>query len=755
MASKFDMKQVQQFLLQKGERIGLYVAGGLGVLLLVIGLKGAFGKGPGANADDLKKLSDGKLSMIRTSTPSDSEKDEIRKIDPKITASVNFDKVDPGRYAEAMAFFWPPPGTDTKRRAPKILVPVETRTAVAHVQARAYKLSENREQITVVMGGGGKATPGMGGTLGNRFRGGMGMGGFPGGFPGGERGSGSSRPPMSGPPGGMGGPGGERGSGMGGMGPLRPPGGPGDLMSQLGSSNPKATIRQMKVEDLDSHPEATPAEDIMPLRMAIVVGSFPWKDQLEEYRKALHYDSVPELLNSADAPQFAGFAIERAEVRPGEAELHFQEVDLQKTFVVPVALALADPRWEEEDPELQPLIAPNLVMKRPASFRKEQYPKVETSLKHIEEALTQLKKAAQGTVPKFVNRFKKGQVDIFGGEDPGAAGGNPGGEGIPGGGPGTGKMQPGGGPGSGRAGGGGPALEGPAGAGGSSFAADAPIPDYILLRFLDVTIVPGKAYKYRFRVKVANPNFGQKNVVWPSLAKQKELQSDWAVVPDVVKVPPELYYYAVDMKALAKTKEEQKEFWNAANPSTNQVVTQIHRWLEAYVPDNKRLSWYYTVGDWVIAERAMLTRGEYLGVTVLVEVPIWNIVDDRFALVPSSNRRSKKVPVFFGAGQENDSRESILVDFTGGTGLNYNRYEGMDEDKGQPRYKLVRDSAPVEMLLMTPDGNVTVRNAEADADDEARKERFDAWKAHLDEIKSGNQQPAKSGKGGNPFGPNP
>jgi hypothetical protein len=52
------------------------------------------------------------------------------------------------------------------------------------------------------------------------------------------------------------------------------------------------------------------------------------------------------------------------------------------------------------------------------------------------------------------------------------------------------------------------------------------IPDYCLLRVIDVTVQPGKVYQYRLRVRMANPNYGRKDVAAPELARDRELCSE-------------------------------------------------------------------------------------------------------------------------------------------------------------------------------------------------------------------------------------
>jgi hypothetical protein len=185
----------------------------------------------------------------------------------------------------------------------------------------------------------------------------------------------------------------------------------------------KHTAVMVKIDDLEKMQDAKPAEDIRPVRMALVVGSFPYKEQLEEFRQTLHYNSLAELLSDpSSAPQFKGCEVERAEVKPGDTEdkLVFKPLNLGDFTQLALDTGL---RWEEDAPELDPVIADGLTMRRPLQFRRDQYPDVETKLKHIEDTLAELKKARQGTIVKPKNRFKDAEgLDLFSKGDSSAGG---------------------------------------------------------------------------------------------------------------------------------------------------------------------------------------------------------------------------------------------------------------------------------------------------------------------------------------------
>src|SRR5262249_33800613 len=58
------------------------------------------------------------------------------------------------------------------------------------------------------------------------------------------------------------------------------------------------------------------------------------------------------------------------------------------------------------------------------------------------------------------------------------------------------------------------------------------VPEYCLVRVIDVTVKPGESYQYRLRVRVANPNFKRDDVAEPKFAEGKELPSTkWFEIP--------------------------------------------------------------------------------------------------------------------------------------------------------------------------------------------------------------------------------
>src|SRR6266849_2113793 len=97
MALKFDFDW-KEFLMQKGEKIGL----GLGVavlgLMLVVGLKGAFSASPSSNAADLNKKTAEANRKLKENQPRDMS--QFAVADELMKTAANLDYVNPKDYQE-------------------------------------------------------------------------------------------------------------------------------------------------------------------------------------------------------------------------------------------------------------------------------------------------------------------------------------------------------------------------------------------------------------------------------------------------------------------------------------------------------------------------------------------------------------------------------------------------------------------------------------------------------------------------------
>src|SRR5262245_42730148 len=111
----FDYKQ---FLLEKGERVGLGVAAAFGALLIVFGLVSGLsgGSASGTQAQIDKERTSAKNRIdIAAPNPEDANKDQ-----KELAAQVTFDELDPSKFRPPYTYFTPSSIEDTKRRNPEI-----------------------------------------------------------------------------------------------------------------------------------------------------------------------------------------------------------------------------------------------------------------------------------------------------------------------------------------------------------------------------------------------------------------------------------------------------------------------------------------------------------------------------------------------------------------------------------------------------------------------------------------------------------
>jgi hypothetical protein len=126
------------------------------------------------------------------------------------------------------------------------------------------------------------------------------------------------------------------------------------------------------------------AMEVRPVRMVIVSAIYPMREQLEEYRKALRYASLPELLARRDLlPKPIGLEVMRTEILPGGKASPWTPVFTHdrktgKTNIAPtIKRMLREMVIEQENPQtLAQYIFPGLVTPLPRLGHTE-YPKLE------------------------------------------------------------------------------------------------------------------------------------------------------------------------------------------------------------------------------------------------------------------------------------------------------------------------------------------------------------------------------------------
>jgi hypothetical protein len=537
------------------------------------------------------------------------------------------------------------------------------------------------------------------------------------------------------------------------------------------------------------------AEQALPLRQAIICAAFPYRRQVEEFQQKLHLPSLAAVLSEASEEQddrgllpafrFLGVDVQRREInREGKPINAWKTLDL--TAELKPYIIANGTRFEPDPtdpPQISSLIVDGLWMPLLQQFHENQnnkYPPVEMELPNIRKTLDDLRakppeKIAVGVNPitsgaeKF-NPFQVRQSRRVGG--PTAPAGRLG-SAAP-----VAAPTPGGGPigGGGVIGGdGGGAFSAIRGMGRRDFsgrlaargtpgaadptnpaAEDIVVPEYVLVRVVDVTIEPGKIYEYRLHVRMANPNYNRKaEVLSPSYAVDKELNAekertdaDWFVVPKKVSVPPEFRYYSIDMAEADRVLEgvPYRGIHSRDTPSRDQTVFQIHRWLEDAARPGAPPQF---VGEWTVAERVIVARGEFIGRTEKVNVPLWNAPSEAFVLaapVQQADRRQTVQP-----GIEVDfslpDDDAILVDFQSGN-QHFER-KSRREERAEP--VKVDEKTSTEVLIVSSDGHVTARDTSADAENLIRKDRLTKWRDRIRDVFTSSTPSPITGGPANPF----
>jgi hypothetical protein len=183
-----------------------------------------------------------------------------------------------------------------------------------------------------------------------------------------------------------------------------------------------------------------PAETVRPLIVSEIAFSFPYRLQLEEFQRKLRMKTVQEVLTeineqdkdeSEDGPgqgqnafRFVGVDLQRREVdargepildekdknAKNKDELGWKTVDLEAEYVDYV-LQCGQVTEPEDDPRLEDVSFPGLVMPRLRTFRDKAYPPLESDLPTIKGTLDEIKNAKKADVAKPRNAYNRKNFD--------------------------------------------------------------------------------------------------------------------------------------------------------------------------------------------------------------------------------------------------------------------------------------------------------------------------------------------------------
>jgi len=270
---------------------------------------------------------------------------------------------------------------------------------------------------------------------------------------------------------------------------------------------------------------------------------------------------------------------------------------------------------------------------------------------------------------------------------------------------------------------------------------------YRLIRFIDIDVQPGFTYAYSVQVHLANPFYGLKNAESQEWSKQFLLKASPLCYTPLITIPGEFFFYAVDQKEVhekGKALASEVPYGNDHDKmDQDKVAVQIHRWLEA--PPDMIRNQPHAIGDWAIAERLLVRRGDQIGKRlefnakkeakdrsdkvqpnwINAEVPEWDRLTSSFQIahemIPDKDKRKPAsyratgFPVQF----QITNRPPVLVDFEGGK-----RWSSKTA-------KDPVDESAYEMLILDSDGKLVLLNSARDTADRERVERYNHWRRRI------------------------
>jgi len=738
----------KDLLLEKGEKLGIYVAAGLMVLLIVFAAYSAIDADPPDAT--VKKFTDGAQKIdqaIKNPNP------EIPVLPKWVQEKYKVELVDGRAYPTPYPLFDPIQQPDNKRQNPRVLPVAEFqvdfvapkflaidltddgKVGVLEFRSKGNQQAPNLEQWrqqfqgkqlkNVPKGKSAAARPNLGTGFGSGAMmppsgemppGGSGYG-PPGGSGYGPPGGSGFGPPGSGsfPAGSaLGPPGGAMGEGSGRM---FGPGGMGGYGSQFDTNAQRGEVRYVSLDDEQAFKNKNLALSIFPRRMVVIHAAFPYKEQLEEIRRALKLDSIAQVFQTDGAtPLFKGVDIERRMVYANRAS-EWQPLDYLQNYAPIYKRTVAEHPDAEDLNYVKMHFGHKLWMAYPEALQTT-YPEVR--MKTITDTIQKQKDQSKPPVQAKADNRLKGEGDVFAPigsqntgsnmfgnmEEPGMGGGM---MNLPGWMRGKGQRMT-------------TTGEETGGQVGQQEAID-----YVLVRIFDADIRPGVKYQYRLRVKMENPNFKKKEQMSrPSDADKEVLEGEWAEMQGTIGVPPESYLYVSEPSGDKK----------APQLKEGQALLQVQRWVPQVQFDRNREPF----GDWFVAD-IPVTRGTYVTGKQLVTIPLWSSERLNFVMreLPPEKFAKSKEPRR-GVLMDLSSRDLLVVDIEGGK---YSRYFA------KPGTKPVDDEAAYEVLLLNEnDGTMQVRNSATDKEDSARKEREERWKKWVDEV----EKNTKSAPAGTPMG---
>jgi hypothetical protein len=534
----------KQFLLTRGERVGLFVA--LGVLVLMVGLLfvppllGFLSAGPEDNAKSLKADADAVARQIDSPSNKPVNPGDLPQNAEEKLVAFEFRRVNGDRYE--LASLGPSSSVgQVGRRMPRVFGIEEAIVGVNHVNLRTHILDNKSGRWKIIVLKDKEADPDAkpGKPTGKNPYAEMA-----------RQMKGKGRPPGFNP---MGMPGMMVGKGN----KMRPP--PNMGMPWQTTADAGKARKEGVPKDLDKTTNADHlARQAEPVRLAVIAASFPFKRELQEFQSKLGLGSLDEVVGELSEERvgkdkkrppsfrFLGVEVQRRELdEAGNPLSDWPKDERGNPELLPLPaqfrywLFLAGSQKEADPPLLRQVSYPGLVMSRIKEFHEKErstggpggfgpsggvippemmkekeadsgeeqapsaYPAVEEKMPLLSRTLALLQeKVGKAEVAKL-GQFDTDALDAFGATQVGSEEKEEGDEGK------EKDVKP----------------------------AEKTWPDYCLVRVIDLNLEPGKTYEYRMRIAMANPNLfrpiggGAGGVATPdyaSKAKFPRLLSKWS-----------------------------------------------------------------------------------------------------------------------------------------------------------------------------------------------------------------------------------
>ncbi len=412
-------------------------------------------------------------------------------------------------------------------------------------------------------------------------------------------------------------------------------------------------------------------------RWAVITGLIPVQRQLEAYVSAYSNSVAPDPLR--DTPYYFTYDVERAEVVPGRglSNLRWEKIDVEDQTRRKQELWGSSLGMDPVDPTYMAPITgvpgslPMSYFLPPVNRKFGEEVAHSPDVPLLTDSQTELLRQTEELQQRMINRYFQGglqrttgPIDPFGRSTSG--GGNAGGGLVRGQMLGRGQMP-------------GAELE-------DEDTLDPIVVTHYLYRFLDFSVQPGKTYRYRVRLGLANPNFGllPTQVLEENLTTEPVLYSEYCDPSNLVTIPMDSRILATNVTATA-----------------DKIAEPVASVLAVYFDMLNGSEWY------VAQERVL--RGATINFKnrEVVNPELENRTATRTTgttATPPPRRRPRGAAV-----EEDPSKRNVdlisdvcVLDMQGGRLLN-------KVDRKAPDLR-----SPSKLLVLEPSGNMVIRSVNAD-----------------------------------------